>query len=204
MIDRRLAMKLDELDGFPEPKLSLEQYETPGEVIRVLLSVAEREFGLECSRVLDLGAGTGRIGIGAALAGACEVTCVEVDSEAVKVARRNVKRAGVEDRLEVVEADVRDFEPEDQYDVTIMNPPFGAQRRGADRPFVEVALEASSGVVSLHRAGTEEFWKRRARELGATCDTVGLVRFPVPAMYPHHRSRIRHVDAAILVFKKID
>ncbi|WP_457615178.1 METTL5 family protein [Methanopyrus sp.] len=204
MIDRRLAMKLDRLEGFPEPKLSLEQYETPGEVVRVLLSVADTEFELECSRVLDLGAGTGRIGIGAALVGACEVTCVEVDPEAVRVARRNVKRTGVESSVRIVEADVRNFEPDGRYDVTIMNPPFGAQRRGADRPFVETALETSSGVVSLHRAGTEGFWKRRARELGATCEAVGVVRFPIPAMYPHHRSRVRHVDAVVLVFKKMD
>ncbi len=201
MIDKRVAMVLDRLRGFERPKLRLEQYETPGELVQALLSVAEAEVGLEGARVLDLGAGTGKIGIGAVLAGARRATLVDVDEEALEVARENAERAGVLDRVELVCCDVREFEG-GEFDVTVMNPPFGVQRRGADRPFVRVGLEHSPVVVSLHRAGTEDFWRARARELGAECEVVGRARFPIPAMYKHHRSRVKHVEAVVLVFRR--
>jgi putative methylase len=201
LIDKRVAMVLDRLRGFERPKLRLEQYETPGELVRVLLSIADAEVGLEGARVLDLGAGTGKIGIGAVLAGASRATLVDVDGDALRVARENAERVGVLGRVELVRCDVREFRG-GRFDVTIMNPPFGVQRRGADRPFVRVGLEHAPVVVSLHRAGTEDFWRERAREWGAECEVVGRARFPVPAMYRHHRRRIKHVGAVVLVFRR--
>ncbi len=202
-VEGSVARIVDELEGFPDPDPSLEQYETPGEIVLAMLNVVDSEMGIEASRVLDLGAGTGRIGIGAVLAGAAHVTCVEVDSKAVKVLVRNAKRVGVEDRIEVVVKDVSEWDPKpDGYDVTVMNPPFGCRRRGADRSFVEKALRASPLVVSLHRAGTEGFWRRRARDLGATCEVVGMVKFPIKASFRFHRKPVEFVDAVVLKFER--
>jgi len=202
-VEGSVARVVDELEGFPDPDPSLEQYETPGEIVLAMLNVADSEVGIEGARVLDLGAGTGRIGIGAALAGATHVTCVEVDPEAAEVLKRNAERVGVDDRIEVIVEDVSGWDPEpDGYDVTVMNPPFGCRRRGADRPFVEKALRASPLVVSLHRAGTEGFWRRRARDLGATCEVVGMVRFPIKASFGFHRKPVEFVDAVVLKFER--
>ena len=57
------------------------------------------------SRVADIGTGTGILAIAAAKLGAGEVIAVDNDSLAVLVARGNVERNGVQDRVWVVEGD---------------------------------------------------------------------------------------------------
>lgn len=51
-------------------------------------------------RVLDLGSGTGILGIAALLLGADRALCVDVNPEAVASARRNGEENGVADRIE--------------------------------------------------------------------------------------------------------
>lgn len=56
--------------------------------------------------VLDVGCGSGILSIGAALLGSPRVLGVEIDSDAVCVARENVKQNHVEDRVTVTEGDL--------------------------------------------------------------------------------------------------
>ncbi|MCS7066481.1 MAG: 50S ribosomal protein L11 methyltransferase, partial [Fimbriimonadales bacterium] len=57
------------------------------------------------TRVADIGTGTGVLAIAAAKLGAREVLAIENDSLAVLVARGNIERNGVADRVQVVEGD---------------------------------------------------------------------------------------------------
>ncbi|MBP8980913.1 MAG: 50S ribosomal protein L11 methyltransferase [Syntrophobacterales bacterium] len=57
-------------------------------------------------RVLDVGTGTGILGIAAAKLGAGKVTCVDIDKQAVAIAGENIRMNGVEDRVAVVCRDV--------------------------------------------------------------------------------------------------
>lgn len=57
-------------------------------------------------RVLDVGAGTGILGIAAARLDAAEVLGLESDADAVATARANVERNGVSDRVVIREAEV--------------------------------------------------------------------------------------------------
>jgi len=52
-------------------------------------------------RVLDVGTGTGILGIAAAKLGAGKVLCVDIDKQAVAIAAENVRMNGVEDRVDV-------------------------------------------------------------------------------------------------------
>ncbi|MBP8986150.1 MAG: 50S ribosomal protein L11 methyltransferase [Syntrophobacterales bacterium] len=58
-------------------------------------------------RVLDVGTGTGILAIAAAKLGAESVRGLDTDPKAVEVARKNVLINGVEDRVRIVNADVR-------------------------------------------------------------------------------------------------
>lgn len=60
-------------------------------------------------RVLDLGAGSGLVAIAAALAGAAEVTAIDVDPYAVTAARLNAEANGVE--VQCVRGDLLEGEP---------------------------------------------------------------------------------------------
>ncbi|MDQ1278602.1 MAG: ribosomal protein methyltransferase, partial [Thermodesulfobacteriota bacterium] len=57
-------------------------------------------------RVMDVGAGTGILGIAAAKLGAGKVVCVEIDKQAVDIAGENIRTNGVEDKVDVVYQDV--------------------------------------------------------------------------------------------------
>lgn len=58
------------------------------------------------ARVLDVGSGTGVLGLACAARGAAEVVCVDIAPAAVRNARSNARRLGVEERLCVLEGDV--------------------------------------------------------------------------------------------------
>ncbi|MCK9231935.1 MAG: 50S ribosomal protein L11 methyltransferase [Syntrophales bacterium] len=58
------------------------------------------------ARVLDVGTGTGILGIASAKLGAEAVVCVDIDRNAADIARENVRINGVEDRVKIVNRDV--------------------------------------------------------------------------------------------------
>ena len=68
--------------------------------------------------VIDVGTGTGILGIGARLLGAKKVLCVDIDPVAVETARENVEKNGLEDVL-VTDAKLEDFN--DKFDVILAN-----------------------------------------------------------------------------------
>jgi ribosomal protein L3 glutamine methyltransferase len=76
-------------------------------------------------RVVDLGTGSGCIAIATALAYPdATVDAVDVSAEALDVARINVERHGVEDRVRLVRSDFFAELGPDRYDLVISNPPY--------------------------------------------------------------------------------
>ncbi len=59
-------------------------------------------------RVIDVGTGSGILAIGAALLGAKDVTAIDIDPTAVKVARENIAHNGLEDRVTAMEGNLLD------------------------------------------------------------------------------------------------
>jgi ribosomal protein L11 methyltransferase len=74
-----------------------------------LRGLLEMSGALSCSRVLDLGTGTGILAIGAALLGAAAVVAVDTNPLAVRTAARNVKLNGLEKAVTVMEGRAEDF-----------------------------------------------------------------------------------------------
>lgn len=68
--------------------------------------------------VIDVGTGTGILGIGARLLGAKKVLCVDIDPIAVETAHENMKKNGLEDVL-VTNAKLEDIK--DKFDVILAN-----------------------------------------------------------------------------------
>ncbi|HON99374.1 MAG TPA: 50S ribosomal protein L11 methyltransferase [Syntrophales bacterium] len=65
-----------------------------------------KERSVPTWRVLDVGTGTGILGIAAAKLGAQRVLCVDIDRQAAQIAAENVRINGVEDRVQVLNRDV--------------------------------------------------------------------------------------------------
>jgi putative methylase len=172
---------------FPEdPRADLEQVGTPAEAAAELLFAAVRLDGLDGRSVLDLGAGTGRLAVGAALLGANPVVGVEVDPALVRIARAAAERAGV--AVKFVVADVAAYDR--PTDVVVMNPPFGAQRRHADRPFWDRAFAlARRSVHAFALADSRTFIASRAVARNAQVLETQPVAWDLPRTFPHHTRR---------------
>jgi putative methylase len=183
---RTLEIALEGLEGFGNPDPRIEQYVTPAPLAARLLHHAGLLGDIGGRVVCDLGCGTGVLACGAALLGAGRVTGVELDPDALAVARRNAARLGAE--ITLVEGDVRDralIGSLGPFDTVVMNPPFGAQDPHADRPFVDAALALSPVVYGIFNAGSLPF-------LGAYTAGRAEVAFAVAGTLPLKRTQSFH------------
>jgi Predicted RNA methylase len=151
---KEVEMALQSLRGFEDPTARLEQYETPATLASDLLHLAWNHGDLE-GRVLDLGCGTGVLGVGAALYGA-GVVGVDADADALRTAQSNAAAAGVSEKTGWLRGDVSSL-PVTGADTVVMNPPFGAQKSGADRPFLRAAERVSETAYTVHNQGSLGF-----------------------------------------------
>ena len=155
-----LAVILSRLATFKEPDTKLEQYATPSEAAATILWDAHTRGLLAGRNIIDLGAGTGILGIGALILGA-NVTFVEKDKRQKTVIEENLSLASkIVGRTlpgwSIIIADAaRDELP--RADLVITNPPFGTKERHADTAFLEAAYSVSDECYSFHKTSTDEY-----------------------------------------------
>ncbi len=190
---KELEIALASLAGHLAPQPKPEQYATPPAIAADVLWFAFSMEDVAGRAVLDLGCGVGILGIGAALLGASEVVGIDNDPAVIDLARANARRVGAAVRFEVL--DVESFRG--TADTVVMNPPFGAQRRHADRPFLEAAVRAGRIVYSFHNAATEAFVARKLSALGATPTHRKEYAFPIPHTFPFHRAETKEVPVVL-------
>lgn len=188
MKKKNLEIVLQKLESHPDPSPELEQYMTPGDVAAQLLHFANSHGSLSGKEVYDLGCGTGRLSIGAALLGA-SVTGVDVDKKAIEIAEKNAREAGVD--VKFVEGDVKYLELS-PVDTVIQNPPFGVQRRGADMVFLEKALSMADCVYSIHKAvpKNRDYISERVKELGGRITNRIEEEFHIPNQFKFHEKDV--------------
>jgi HemK-related putative methylase len=109
------------------------------------------------TRVLDLGTGSGIVGVRAALRGA-HVIATDVNPEAVRCARMNALLNRVEDRIDVREGDLYEAVRGERFDLVVCNPPFF---RGRPRHHRDAAWRG------------EDILERLARGLATVLDRTG-------------------------------
>ncbi|MDO4393453.1 MAG: 50S ribosomal protein L11 methyltransferase [Bacillota bacterium] len=78
------------------------------ETTSLCMKLMEKYMGesAEDVKVLDVGCGSGILSIAAALLGSADVLGVEIDKDAVQVARENVELNGCDDKVRVIEGDL--------------------------------------------------------------------------------------------------
>jgi len=190
---RGLEIALESLAGHPTPSPRAEQYVTPAAIAADVLWFAYSEGDIAGRRVDDLGCGTGILAIGAALLGAAGVVGIDSDAAAIAVARQNARRLRATVRFLV--RDVRVFRG--RADTVVMNPPFGAQTRHADRPFLEAAVRVAPVVYLFANGATEPFILRTLHRLGAEPTHRSTYAFPIPRRFAFHREDRREVPVVV-------
>ena len=194
MKKNELERRLQQVAPHSRPRPDLEQYSTPAAVAADVLFIAYSFGDIADREVVDLGCGSGILSIGAALLGASRVTGIDVDPAAVEDARRNAEEAGA--GIEVLRADVREIALKG--DTVVMNPPFGAQRRNADRPFLETAMRTAPRVYSPHHAKTVGFLLTMVSAMGRGVFFQKSYKFEIPHMFEFHNKRKREIEVALL------
>ncbi len=188
MKKKQLIIILSQLSLSPKPRLKWEGYtlnpETAAEIVHVASWINN---DIQGKTVADLGCGAGILAIAAALTRAKEVIGVDIDKEAVKVAKKNVEKAGV--NIGLITGDIECVKG--HFDTTLMNPPFGTRKRGADVLFLKKALEISDVVYSLHKksSSVREFLKRKVPKIGGKIDQIREMEITIRRTYSFHRKR---------------
>ena len=108
------------------------------------------------ARVLDIGTGTGLLCL--MLAQKCNATIhgIEINAEAVEVAKFNVEQSNWRERIEIFHSSIQDFSAEERYDLIVSNPPFYttdviAPEKGRALARHDLSLNISELAVSIDR-----------------------------------------------------
>ncbi|ELY99094.1 type 11 methyltransferase [Natrialba chahannaoensis JCM 10990] len=201
---RTLARELESIADFESPSPSLEQYLTPPEIAAHIAHLAGLQDDLE-GPVIDLGTGTGMLASAAALAGAKQVLGVDLDPDALALARENAARVRADSQTDWVRADVSrqplpfSFSRSAGSATVLSNPPFGAQRgnRHADREFLEAARSLAAVSYTIHNEGSQEFVESYAADEGGTVTHAFRAAFPIERRFEFHTSESEELAAEV-------
>jgi len=200
-----LEMILDSLKRHPNPKVELEQYTIDGKLASDILFFAVNDF--YGNVVIDLGCGTGRLAIGSKLLGAKRAIGIDIDKESIETAKENAKISNA--KVDFYCMDIRDVDEEflnrvlgeDSVlkRVVIQNPPFGAQRKHADRVFLDKALEIGDVIYTIHNYPTKDFVMKYIEDKGGRITHIYETFFRIPAIYEFHKKKV--VNIPVVVFR---
>ena len=176
---------------FRQPIPELEQYSTPPDIALEIIKKVNASGNLS-GKVADLGCGTGRLAIAAAVLGA-KVTAFEIDEEAIGIAKDYSKRNDL--KITWINEPIEGIQ--DNFDTVIMNPPFGSQRPGADKIFLEKAIEIAAHIWTIHLSGTRKFIEKLVEDNDCQIIELYEFRYPLKKTMPFHSKDVS-VENAIL------
>jgi putative methylase len=225
---KRLIRKLDlerlvsKIKPQANPKVELEQYTITESSAATLLYLAAYNYDdIVGKRVLDLGCGTGRLALGAAFLGAGSVVGVDIDESAIEAASTNAEKAGLSHKVQWVTAGIDAITG--TFDTVLQNPPFGVQKRHADRRFLEKALGLGSSIYSLHnhpafdkqlmsklkansgqllQVEPSPFIQRVVEERGGCVEAVYALPLTISHMFDFHTKNKREIATDLYVLKR--
>jgi len=189
-----LKRKLSQVEDFENPRISLEQYITPPALASDLIFTAYMNQDLE-GKVVDLGTGTGIFAIGAALTGA-NVKGVEVDEEALDLARDNAEKLNIAERIEFISKDVREFSG--SFDTVLMNPPF-SQHSEEGLKFWAKATEIAEKIYAVSPSTGREGIKSFIASSKHKVAELEEFKVDLPATYGFHTQESRETSVDLII-----
>lgn len=198
---RQLEIRLQKIQGFAAPSPALEQYMTPAPLAARLLFHAALNGDIAGRRVCDLGCGTGMLSVGAALLGA-EVTAVDCDPAALAAAQQNAEAFGVDVTFCERVIDGSGSGTGQSFDTIVMNPPFGAQKEHADRPFIDASLGLAPVCYGIFNAGTIPFLTAYLRDRAEICEKIAG-KLEIPRQFSFHTKDSLEIPVEIVRYRRL-
>jgi putative methylase len=202
---KQLEIILSNLKEMENPDMFEEQYTSPGDIAASIVLFAYQRGDIEGKTVIDLGAGTGRLGIAALLLGSKKVYFVEKDNRAIEILKDNLKTLTLKTNLELEKYEIREGDALQvllRGDTIIQNPPFGTKQRNMDTKFLKKAFEIGNVVYSLHKKGNYDFIKNVALENGFELIEMKDFNFPIKAMFEIHKKRKVLIEVELYRFTR--
>ena len=191
-----LAVALSRLEVFSEPKVRVEQYVMDAEIGAEVLWNAHMKGDIGKVSV-DLGCGTGILGLGLLLLSKVRVFMVDADEDALKIAKANYQKIKSEFKVSeaiFVHKDIKDFN--ENVDFVVQNPPFGVKTKHADKVFLEKAFKISNLIYSFHKSESENFISKFSTENNFKITDVWDFNFPLKATQSYHTRKIRRIKVS--------
>ncbi|UCG00560.1 MAG: methyltransferase [Candidatus Heimdallarchaeota archaeon] len=195
----RIISYIDKIDSFRSPKVELEQYSLPSDLIAfILILCAEDLIG---QNVVDLGCGTGRFTLPIKHFFSNRILGVDIDLDAMNhlVQLQKQNKLGIDLLITAIEFS----EPKlwgKRFQVTLMNPPFGTKRPKIDMVFLKHALKFSKVIISIHKSNPRT--RRLIKDLGKkhrkNTIILATIDFPLSASLRFHRKHEHFVRVDLL------
>ena len=201
MNKKNLAIKLSKLTHLTNLKINLEQYQTESELAAFLLWRAYQDSCIKNKVVADFGCGNGIFGIGALLLGAKFVYFLDSDEDALNTCKNNLLKFYSGDNYSFILGDVSIFKK--NIDTVIMNPPFGVQKRKADKRFLESAMKNSDVIYSIHKIQSKKFIEALCSENNFSVVDIVEIPFVIKKTYKFHtRARYSFISGIWILKRK--
>jgi putative methylase len=188
-----LEKMIGDIKPHPTPNVYLEQYPIPPKTAAEILFLATYiHSDIIGKTIVDLGCGTGRLAIGAALLGAKETTGIDIDRLSVRIAKRNAKMMGVKKKTQWITADIEFING--PFDTVLQNPPFGVQKRRSDRKFIIRSLKLGDVIYTLHKGGprNRNFIEKFIENHGGKITGIFPMELEIPRLFKFHTRR-KHI-----------
>ena len=197
MNKKQLAVLLSRLEKLSLKNRALEQYETDPELAAQILWHASLHNDITNKVVADFGCGNGIFGIGALVLGAKKVYFIDVCD--LSIAKKNVKHLGFRN-ASFLQRDISNFSY--KVDVVFQNPPFGVQKKHADKIFLERAFNLAQHIYSIHKIESKSFLEQISKEYCFHCKKLFTTNFLLKKSFPFHRKKAYPVLVGCWFFEK--
>jgi len=201
----QLAILLSKLQVFSAPKAELEQYPLDGNSAATILWGSYEQKDIENKAIVDLGCGTGILGLGALLLGAKKVYFIDRSESAIRKAKQNMHFLEEETGFDLKSksvwliGDISLFIK--KVNTVLQNPPFGTKKEHADMIFLEKALEIGKAVYSIHKTSTMGFIRKFAEKKKRKIINELRIEVQLKKTMPWHKKDIERIDATCIVVK---
>ncbi|MFA6072553.1 MAG: RsmD family RNA methyltransferase [Candidatus Woesearchaeota archaeon] len=210
MSKQNLAVELSKFKVFDDAKQKLEQYSTDSEIAADLLWSAYMQNWIKDKIIVDLGAGTGILGLGCLLLGAKRVIFVEKDKDSIKILNENLtmlkEEFDVSEDISIECIDISEISKDsfENIDLVIQNPPFGTQEKNVDALFLEKAMLIANKIITMHKTVTKPFIKTLIESNEFKEFRVFDYNYPLKMTLAHHKKSIEHIKVSAWFLVKIN
>lgn len=202
---------IQKTEPFSDPQVELEQYTIDAKCAVDIAYIAGVEFDdIREHFIFDFGTGTGRLSLASAFFNPHKIVSIDIDCSALRRLRLNALSLNLWDKIDPICTEISKFEPnlgflKQKINITtIMNPPFGVQRKRADRSFLKKSFSLSDVIYSIHLNNEKvtKFISKFANEHQWRIDFIFPFNMVLEHSFWFHTQKKKNIDVNLFRFIK--